>query len=63
MTADAQPLLVDCDTAARMLTISPRLLRQLVARGQVVPCRIGRLVRFSPAVLQSFIESRMEPDA
>jgi hypothetical protein len=56
-----EPLLVDTAAAAGMLDISPRMLRQLEARGEILSCRIGRLVRYSPAALEVWILSRSAP--
>lgn len=55
--ADA-PLLVDARTAARMLSISPRLLWALTNRGEVPHVRVARRVLYSPADLASYIEAQ-----
>ena len=53
-------LLLPPDEAARSLSISPRTLWTLAHSGQIPFVRIGRLVRYSPADLQSWIESQKQ---
>jgi len=54
----AERLLLTATEAAKLLAISPRSLWSLAARGEIAAVRIGRSVRYSPAVLREFIEAR-----
>ncbi len=54
-TADA-PLLLDYGGAARLLSISPRSVRAMVADGRLPCVRIGRSVRIAVADLAAFVE-------
>jgi excisionase family DNA binding protein len=55
--SDDRPILIDARTAARLLSISPRTLWSLTHSG-VVPCvRLGRSVRYAPAVLKYLAKS------
>lgn len=54
------PLLVDAKEAARLLCVSPRKLWSLTASAQILPIRIGRLVRYAVADLQAFIERQRD---
>lgn len=56
-------VLVDCATAAKLLAISARHLWSLTASRQIRCIRIGRSVRYSPADLQAFVDSRREGGA
>lgn len=49
------PLAVDYPEAARMLTVSERQLRRIVAAGHLPKIRIGGLVRFRRRDLEAFV--------
>ena len=51
-----EPLLVDANTAARMLAISPRKLWELTDRGEILCVRFGRMLRYDPDDLRRAIE-------
>jgi predicted DNA-binding transcriptional regulator AlpA len=54
-----EPLLVDCCTASRMLSISPRMLWAMHAAGKVpLPIKIGRRTLFDLNELRQFIAAR-----
>jgi excisionase family DNA binding protein len=58
------PLLLTPREAAGVLRISERLLWELTDRGDIASVRIHRLVRYSPADLQAWIEhSKIEREA
>jgi excisionase family DNA binding protein len=54
-------LLLDRRQAAEALSISVSLIDLLVKRGDLVPCRIGRSVRFSMETLRGFVRQREQP--
>lgn len=56
-TAD-RPLLWDAAEAAKRLSISPRTLWGLTKEGTIPAVRIGRLVRYSPAALETWIANQ-----
>jgi len=61
MLADPLPaLLIDSRAAALALSISARTLWELTARGELQVVRVGRLVRFSPADLATFVAARRQ---
>jgi excisionase family DNA binding protein len=49
---------VDSATAAKLLSISKRMIWTLQASGALKPVRIGRAVRFSVGELERFIAER-----
>jgi len=51
-------LLVDARRAARLLSVSAGTVRNLMARGELRPVRVGRRVLFSVEELRRFIASR-----
>jgi excisionase family DNA binding protein len=51
-------LLLKPREAARALAISERTLWELTKRGKIPHVRIGRAVRYAPADLEAWIESR-----
>lgn len=51
------PLLIDAKTACNVLSLSPRYLWTLTARGAIPSKRIGRSLRYSPAELQSWVDA------
>jgi excisionase family DNA binding protein len=54
-----QPLLSIAEVA-RLLKLSPKRVRRLVARGSLPCYRIGRLVRFAPGDVFRWLEARKE---
>ena len=54
-------LLLDRREAAQTLSISVSLLDLLVKRGDLVPCWIGRSVRFYMETLRGFVRQREQP--
>lgn len=59
VTAGTERLMTKTDVA-RLLGLSTRTVQSLVRRGDLIPTRIGRLVRFTPAAVQAFIHSNTE---
>src|SRR5262249_14596695 len=57
LTAPARLLLTALE-AAQALAVSPRPLWQLTRNGEIPVVRLGRCVRYDPADLKRFIESR-----
>lgn len=49
---------LDVEGAAKYLRVSERTLRAMVARGELTFCRVGRLLRFRPEDLDSFLDAR-----
>ena len=52
-----EPLLYDVDAAARAIDVSPRLVRRLIADGELPTVRIGRLVRVRVSDLQTYVDA------
>ena len=52
------PLLVKPPEAARLLAVSPRTLWGLTNCGEIPCVKIGRLVRYVPADLETWIENQ-----
>jgi len=52
-----EPQLVDVNTAANYLGVSPRFIRRLCSERRVAFFRIGRHVRFETADLDAFLEA------
>ncbi len=48
--------LVDIDTAAEHLSVSPRFVRRLVAQRRVPYLKVGKFVRFDPVDLDAWLE-------
>jgi excisionase family DNA binding protein len=57
---DIDPLLLSPQQASRALSISERTLFTLTKSGMVPHIRIGKLVRYSVAALQKYIEQAGE---
>lgn len=53
-----RPLLVNSAEAARLLSIGKRKLWELHTTGELPSVRIGKAVRFSPADLADWIETK-----
>jgi len=54
------PLLMDVRAAARALSVSPRTVQLLAARGELPSLKIGKLRRFALTDLQRFIDARRQ---
>lgn len=54
-TPSLSPLLLDTRDAAKLLACSSGHVRNLVARGELQPIRVGKLLRFSVDDLKAFI--------
>lgn len=52
------PRLITFPEAAKFFSVSERHLRNLVARGEIPCCRLGRSIRFSPAQITAWIDSQ-----
>lgn len=50
--------LMDAAEAAEYLGVSERLVRKLTAERRIPFCRVGRLVRFTPEHLNTYISER-----
>jgi excisionase family DNA binding protein len=59
-TTDLPHLLTTRDVA-KQLRAGKRTVERLAANGEIPCVRIGRLVRFTPADLAAFIDSRRRP--
>jgi excisionase family DNA binding protein len=62
MTAVSSTLL-DVEAVATLLRIKSCTVRRLANDRQLVPVRVGRLLRFDPADVQKFIDSAKAPSA
>lgn len=51
----AAKLAVDVNEAGRMLSLSPKTIRRMVARGDLRGVRIGRFVRVSVREIHAFL--------
>ena len=58
MNVQSNALLLTVPEAAKALAISPRTLWSLTQSGAIPCVRIGRSVRYDPADLKAWIESR-----
>jgi len=54
------PMLMDVRAAGRALSISPRQVQILVARGELPSIKIGKLRRIAVADLQRLIDARRQ---
>jgi excisionase family DNA binding protein len=53
--------LLDWDSAARRLGVTPRMVRELWAQRKLAGVRVGKHIRFDPADLDRFVvEHRVE---
>lgn len=55
MSIDVPEPLCTIVTAAEHLNVTPRLVRKLVATGEIASVKVGRLVRITPAALSDYI--------
>ena len=55
------PHLLTTRDVAKQLRAGVRTVERLAADGEIACVRIGRLVRFTPADLAAFIDSRRRP--
>jgi excisionase family DNA binding protein len=53
-------MLMDVRAAARALSVSPRTVQLLAARGELATVKIGKLTRYAVADLQRFIDARRQ---
>ena len=56
-------LLLDYPTAAARLGTSERHLRELWARREIGAVKLGKLVRFRPEDLESYVQKHLVPPA
>jgi excisionase family DNA binding protein len=56
-----QPLLLTKAEAARTLAVNVRQITRWIASGELCPVRLGRLVRFTQAELEAFVERHNAP--
>jgi excisionase family DNA binding protein len=49
--------LLSVDSAAELLSVSPKTVRRMLTRGTLPHCRLGRLVRIQRADLERYIAS------
>lgn len=55
--------LLDIDTVARRLGVGERFVRRLVFERRIAYVKVGRHVRFEPAVIDRWIaDARQEPE-
>lgn len=59
-SANALSPLLTLFQVASFLSVSPKTVRRLIARGKLPCVRVGRVVRFQPADLFRFVEARKE---
>lgn len=57
------PELIDIETLARLLGVSERYVRRMVAERRVPTVKFGHYVRFDLADIRKWIEGRRRPDA
>ena len=50
--------LLPLDHVAESLGVSAKTVRRLIAKGELVACRLGRLVRVHPDDLAAYIDRR-----
>ncbi len=48
--------LIDVDTAAERLNVTPRFVRRLVTERRVPYFKVGKFIRFDPVELESWLE-------
>lgn len=63
MTTTTEPLLLNVPQAAARLGIGAQWLKKAVTRGEVQHTRVGRLVWFSDADIQAFLDTHRRPAA
>lgn len=56
----ADVLAVDAIEAARLLSVHPETVREMARRGKIPCLRLGRAIRFSPAVLREFVAKQSQ---
>lgn len=61
ITSVNSPLLVTYEEAGRMLSLTTRTLRRMVASRDIPFLRVGRQIRFDPADLRKWIEAKKHP--
>jgi excisionase family DNA binding protein len=54
---EGSPTLLDVAGAARYLSLSPRMIRELRHRRELPVVKMGRLIRFRPADLDNYINA------
>lgn len=57
MTSRTRQELLDIESAAQHLSVSPRFVRRLVAQRRVPYLKIGKFVRFEVADLDAWLQS------
>jgi excisionase family DNA binding protein len=57
------PELIDIETLARLLGVSERYVRRMVAERRVPTVKVGHYVRFDLADIRKWINERRRPDA
>lgn len=57
------PQLVDIRTTARLLGVTERYVRRMVAERQIEVVKIGHYVRFDLAIVRDWVERRRRPPA
>lgn len=55
------PRLLDVDSAASYLGVTPRWVRRAVAERRIPHVKVGRYVRFDPADLKAYLERQRVP--
>ena len=60
--ATSEPLAVNVEEAARMLSVSQRSIWNMAQRGEIVSRRIGKRVVFPVASIHAFLEGKPEGD-
>jgi excisionase family DNA binding protein len=53
------PILVDMETAAGMLSVSPSTVRRLVQAGELVRVKIGRRALLSVAAIHNWVDTQV----
>jgi excisionase family DNA binding protein len=59
MSIDVPGALLTIDAAAEYLSVTPRLVRKLVATRELPSVKVGRLVRITPAALTAYIQANV----
>ena len=58
---DTLPTLLDIDQLAKHLGTSHRHLRRLIAEKRIPYVKVGRLIRFDPAEITSWLDQTRQP--
>ena len=52
--------LIDAEQAAELLSVHPKTVKRLAAEGRIPAMKIGKLWRFRPSALDSWVQSQIQ---